>query len=186
MRCKRSLTAAAFAALCSPGVAHAALSEGPGPVDAAIEQQAAMLSQQVGAGFGTGVNILPIPAAAFTPRGSGVQYDYDSVGYLYVAGAGDVMWAPIFLPQGASIRWLDLYAYDINSFEDISATIRLLKGYDAAVTPSVQNLVTVKSSGSSGYQYVPAIVNPTPPSTTTCASADGRNMRSSSMCLSAP
>jgi hypothetical protein len=155
-------------------------------VDAAIEQQAAMLSQQVGAGFGTGVNILPIPAAAFTPRGSGVQYDYDSVGYLYVvAGAGRDVGADL----SAAMREhsvLDLYVYDINSFEDISATIRLLKGYDAAMTPSVQNLVTVKSSGSSGYQYVPAIVNPTPPSTTTCASADGRNMRSSSMCLSAP
>ena len=57
----------------------------------------------IGADFGSGWNILSIPAAAFQKRFNGTVVDYTALGYVHVAsGAGD-LWAPIPLPSGAGL-----------------------------------------------------------------------------------
>src|SRR5437899_7664702 len=61
------------------------------------------------ADFGTGTNILQIPAAAFTIR-SGPALTYASLGYLTFTGSTS-LWAPVFLPAGASIAYPDAYYY---------------------------------------------------------------------------
>lgn len=110
--------------------------------------------------FGTGVNILQIPASAFTSRNTSATFDYLSVGYIYQTGGfSDSAWAPIYLPSGAGIQFLDLYAYDTNATNNITATIRMWTGYGTiafgpAVPPTFSDLVSVTSAGSAGHQYV--------------------------------
>ncbi|MGE0653796.1 MAG: S-layer homology domain-containing protein [Alphaproteobacteria bacterium] len=112
------------------------------------------------ADFGTGANIMQIPAAAFTLRVAGADPAYIFSGYIYnTCGFNDCSWAPVFLPTGAAIEYLDLYAYDTNAGSDITASLRMWTGYGThpilpTVAPSFSDLTSTASSGSAGAQYV--------------------------------
>lgn len=116
-----------------------------------------------GADLGTGWNILPIPAAAFTP------FSNSSVAFIYANGyiemtAGGSAWAPVSLPSGAGIAFLNLYAFDGGS-NDVLATLRRFPGYGSIagqlclplpctpVPPSSEDIVSVSTVGSPGYIY---------------------------------
>lgn len=151
---------AAVAALAVVSSASAASLDGPAlAASASPALQAA--PTDVAADFGTGTNILQIPAAAFTSRQTSATIDYGGSGYVYqTGGSSDALWAPIFLPTGASIDWLDLYSYDADAVNNISATIRRWTGYGGAATPTFTDLITTTSSGSGGYQYTSGWVLP--------------------------
>ena len=116
----------------------------------------------VGADVGTGWNILQIPAAAFTPRG-GSNGDYSGFGYITWAGPQfSAFWAPVFLPSGVGIGYLNLYAYDTNTSNDIEADLSIFTGFGTApcailcpppIPPGADVVTSVASSGSGGYQY---------------------------------
>jgi S-layer family protein len=108
--------------------------------------------------------VLQIPAAAFTPRSSTVQYEYLAPGYLYLTALGtqaaNQLWAPVFLPTGARVQELGISYYDAESAHDITATLR---GYthgtpDTGGSPSAIAVVSAASSGccGTGYASTPA------------------------------
>jgi hypothetical protein len=148
---------AACSAVFTFGVAGAS-NDGPA-LPAGTQDSNQAVARDAVADFGTGVNILQIPAAAFTVRNAAASLEYLTTGYIYQsAGLVDSSWAPFMLPAGAGIQYLDLYAYD-TSASNISATIRMWTGYGSGllvptVAPSFTDLVTVTSSGTGGYQYV--------------------------------
>lgn len=103
--------------------------------------------------FGTKINILQIPAAAFQPRCSGQGYDYSGSGYIYATNNvctffNEVLWAPVTLPTGAQILFLDLYYDDTDATNDITASLRAFSS-GAGLT----DITTTASSGSSGVGY---------------------------------
>jgi hypothetical protein len=103
--------------------------------------------------FGTDCcDVLQIPAAAFVPRASNIDWDYEGFGYIAVTlnpnSDKDVFWAPVQLPTGARVRLLELFYYDGDATNDISATLR---GYTGAITPGLTTIATVSSSGAPGY-----------------------------------
>jgi hypothetical protein len=104
--------------------------------------------------FGTGTNILQIPASSFIPRTAGsAPLEYAGYGYVEPSTNGQ-WWATVTLPAGANIQYLDLYYYDTNATYDVSAALWEHHGGDAYGTaPGITNLATVTSSGSSGYGY---------------------------------
>ena len=131
---------------------------------------------RVGADVGTGWNILPIPAAEFVARESGIGYRYEGDGYMYwssgaLLGVNDQQfWAPVQLPSGAGIGYLNLYSYDTAAAANITAVLWRYDGWGVQTPcpfvcqinqPDSNSLITVASSGSGGYQYnVSALENP--------------------------
>lgn len=125
----------------------------------------------VGADLGTGWNILQIPASAFIPRESTMQWGYLAPGYVYwSSGSGGLgFWAPVQLPSGAAVSWLDLYAYD-TSAGSITAILRRFHGWGGIpqcvvacppdTSPGFSDVAAVTSIGASGAQYVYAEVSP--------------------------
>ena len=92
-----------------------------------------------------------------------MEYSGASNGYMYSPStAGDVFWAPVFLPSGAAIEYLNLYAYDDNPSTAIRATLTLATGWGTttqcvvcpSMPPDSSELVSVSSIGSSGFQYI--------------------------------
>jgi hypothetical protein len=150
---------AGFAAALTFGIAQAASNDGPA-LPAAPASASQVAARDAVADFGTGVNILQIPASAFTSRNTAATFDYLSAGYItQTGGLIDSSWAPIYLPSGAGIQFLDLYAYDTNAASNISATIRMWTGFGTilfgtTVPPTFSDLVSVTSAGSGGHQYV--------------------------------
>jgi hypothetical protein len=151
---------AAVAALAVVSSASAAPLDGPA-LAASASPAAQAAPADVAADFGTGTNILQIPAAAFASRNTSGTIEYSGSGYVtQTGGLSDSMWAPIFLPTGASISWLDLYSYDADAASNITATIRMWTGYGTAAPPTFTDLITTASAGSSGYQYTSGWVLP--------------------------
>jgi hypothetical protein len=69
-------------------------------------------------------NILQIPAAAFTPWSSSVTYAHDANGYIHALTLGSdpyQFWAPVNLPSGTEVVYLDLYYYN-NTTSNIVCT----------------------------------------------------------------
>lgn len=131
--------------------------EGPPTIRAASNRGA----PQVPDDFGTGrINILQIPASAFTPRCSGVTTSYMGNGYTGVAtdngcsGPNGQLQAPVDLPTGARIFFLDLYAQDDEAGmgDDLTA---LLRGYTGGFDndDSFVDVVGVSSASVTGRQY---------------------------------
>ena len=106
--------------------------------------------------FGTQNNILQIPASAFQPVNS-AQAWYINNGYMFENDnyAGGLFWAPVTLPAGTEINYLDLYYYDADAASDITANLYAFYG---TTTPGSMNIVSVSSSGNGGYGY--AFSNP--------------------------
>lgn len=120
----------------------------------------------VGADVGTGWNILTIPAAAFNPMG-GATYRHQGFGYLFNSGLETPeFWAPVFLPSGAGIGSLGLYAWDNNASGTVHAHLVRYTGIGSycpsgslcipGAPPSGETIATVETSGSIGHVYVPS------------------------------
>ena len=60
-------------------------------------------------------------------------------------------WAPVSIPTGAVIRFVDLYYYDTDPSNDIGVS---LNAYPGSNSPSLSVIGSAVSSGSSGYGYV--------------------------------
>jgi hypothetical protein len=98
---------AGFAAALTFGIAQAASNDGPA-LPAAPASASQVAARDAVADFGTGVNILQIPASAFTSRNTAATFDYLSAGYItQTGGLIDSSWAPIYLPSGAGIQFLE-------------------------------------------------------------------------------
>jgi hypothetical protein len=119
----------------------------------------------VGADLGTGWNILQIPAAAFTPAKGDMTYVTNALGYVLVDTFNSDYFfaAPVMLPTGAGIGYFDLYAFDNDPLGDVLAELYLLRGFGCRmilglcqlpVPPTKSLLVSVKSIGAPGYQYI--------------------------------
>ncbi|HEY7111780.1 MAG TPA: S-layer homology domain-containing protein [Thermoanaerobaculia bacterium] len=103
--------------------------------------------------YGVGnVNILQIPAAAFVPFNG--TWTHDDKGYFSTTGSNFNAhgWAPLQLPSGANIQYVDVYYNDTDGDYDLSAKILAASGSG----PSA-DLVPIgdiaSSSGSSGKGY---------------------------------
>jgi hypothetical protein len=115
---------------------------------------AAQPTPQSPADFGEKINILQIPASAFRPRCSALGYDYSQLGFIFATNnpcsgtAAEVMWAPVTLPTGARIRFLDLYYNDLDAANDIWVVLRAFG--DGG---EFENLAIATSTGSAGVGY---------------------------------
>ena len=101
-------------------------------------------------------NILQIPASAFSPTSSLIGYAFDpSTGSLSctsnTSGNSAVFWAPVSLPSGSLIEYVDLYYYDADATNDIAATLYAYSGSDNPSSSNISFLTT--STGSPGYGY---------------------------------
>ena len=78
------------------------------------------------------------------------------------SGAGD-LWAPIYLPSGAGIGYVGLYAFDNDAASSVQAHIGRFTGYGskecifqpcpAPVPPLTETILSVATVGTPGYRY---------------------------------
>ena len=156
----KAATVLALAVSTFVGVASAQNSDG-GPAPAP-EVSSAPRGPQVAipADFGLGTNILQIPAAAFTARGAGAVTTYLNLGYLGWNTAGD-MWAPVFLPSGAAIDYLDVYYCDNNAGSSITFFLTRYEGYNDGnrVTNDIAFITSTDGTGT-GCNYDFKLISP--------------------------
>ncbi len=103
--------------------------------------------------------VTQIPAAAFTPRGGGEAWIYVSFmnGYIYDLGVPNALWAPVMLPSGVEIQFLDLFYDDSDEVKDISASLyAFFGGGILSGPPTLANLGTASSAGDPGNGYAAA------------------------------
>jgi hypothetical protein len=101
------------------------------------------------------INILQIPAAAFVPTSSQIGYQFDpTFGYLWAtsntSGLNTVFQAPVTLPTGSLITFVDLYYDDADASNDIVAT---LHEYSGTTLSAGAQIAFAASTGSPGHDY---------------------------------
>jgi len=139
-------------ALADPNGEPGGLAGPPSPPSA--QEQARRTPRDFGV---SNVNILQIPASAFSPVSSKITYDFDALtGYRYAtqndSGVSPVFWAAVTLPTGSLIHFLDLYSSDSEPTYDLTATLYASSGY-SQLTLSLDAIASVHSSGSPGFAY---------------------------------
>ncbi len=95
--------------------------------------------------------VLQIPASAFQPVSSGEVWTYDANGYIYPAAFGTNfydLWAPVQLPSGSLVSFLDIYYGDTDPINDIGAELWEFTGI---LVPGAASIATAYSSGSNGF-----------------------------------
>ena len=100
--------------------------------------------------------ITQIPAAAFTPTSGDDVWIYTAAGYMSPDSVylPTNLQAPVMLPSGVEIQFMDLYYYDLDPVYDISATLLAYSGGGIlSGPPAVSNLGTASSDGNPGYGY---------------------------------
>lgn len=110
--------------------------------------------------FGTQCcQVLQIPAAAFTPISGAVPTNSGSSDdpYVYVSAYGTSfydLWAPVTLPTGAALDYVDLFYYDADS-SVLPITARLVRFYGGGLSgpPGSEVVATVASTGDTGFGY---------------------------------
>ena len=103
--------------------------------------------------------VLQIPAAAFTIAGNNFMVE-DVHGYFYVTSADSNarrLVAPVNLPAGAQIRWLDLYYHDTDAANNFFARLYSFAG---SSTSTVTTLGEATSTGSAGKGYAADMLSP--------------------------
>ena len=99
-------------------------------------------------------SILQIPAAAFNPTSSGVTYQHDGNGYIHaltLSFADWEFWAPVNLPSGTEVVYLDLYYYDNATGEVLCGQLwRHHGGTPGEPTPGENVIVSACSPGGVG------------------------------------
>ena len=97
--------------------------------------------------------ITQFPAAAFK-RLVGEDWDYFVPGYVYPTRADSELWAPVQLPSGVEIQYLDFYYLDVDQHYQLYAELRGLTGGGATSgTPSDLVLASVSSPLTNPYGY---------------------------------
>jgi S-layer homology domain len=147
-----------FGYLLTGFVSASLLAEQPGsmnPAGAASSQQEART--KVASVFGTQTNILQIPASSFVPWAGHFQFNYDLQGYIYRLSGGSTSfaWATVTLPSGVDLDYLDLYYWDDDAANDLTATLVGFSGWNNS-NAFVTFFLSVSSSGSPGYEYASA------------------------------
>jgi S-layer homology domain len=125
--------------------------------EAAIEKLRARLKSAEQ--FGTECcQLLSIPAASFIPTDPDIGFDvsfFPYPGYLrpdFVVNTP--MWAPVTLPSGAALDYIDLYYWDDEPGFDICADLHGYKGPTLGGNPpSDVTIGSVCSSGAGGFGY---------------------------------
>lgn len=121
------------------------------------ESEADWLEPPPHSDYGTNASfIMQVPAAAFLPRSSSVQYGYSGEGYVYYTlnpAGGEVAWAPLTLPSGAQIVRYHVYMYDADPSYNLTVSLRRYYGYFGSNIGSA-DVFTATSSGSFGYVYL--------------------------------
>ncbi len=148
-----SLTLAS-AAMADPG--KVPIPTSPGITEA--EQLAQARSRDFGL---THYNIMQIPASAFHPEYSAGKFSWVLDGYVGpdsgLSPTYGWLWAPLLLPTGAKLIYLDLYANDTNASANIRAYVQKIYGESLSpMAPSYAPIASVSSSGSAGYGYFPS------------------------------
>jgi hypothetical protein len=136
-----------LAVTASAALAQAAGAPDPGSRDARRAAVNASLPEEFGP---LCCSILQIPAAAcqnfqtfWSPAGGG---------YLYPVDPGSsYCWAPVELPTGVVVTFIDLYYDDTDASSDVDAALLLDSGYSSSVSTLLQS---VASNGSAGKGYV--------------------------------
>ncbi len=139
----------------------------------AAPKRTATTQPAVAADVGTGWNILPIPAAAFVPQEGGADWSSDAFGYrFWLSGRVAHFEAPVQLPTGAAVSYIDLYAYDDLPFESMRATLVRYLGWGTVpqcililncpptTPPATSVIASVSSVDAVGYQYVYQSISP--------------------------
>jgi S-layer homology domain len=98
--------------------------------------------------------ITQIPAAAFTPADTSDTWTIDALGYMGTPATSGQVLAPVLLPSGVEITFLDLYFYDDNPTFGVNAQLRAYQGGAPSGPATSSTLVSVSSSGSPGFSYV--------------------------------
>jgi len=112
--------------------------------------------------YGTADTVIQqIPSAAFQLR-SGDRIQEFNYGYVYAQSLGGEFVAPLNLPNGALVNFLDLYAYDTDPgasqyANDVYADLFEVSGTAA---PNMTSIAQVFSVGSGGYGYNFYLINP--------------------------
>lgn len=127
----------------------------------------------VGADVGTGWNILPIPAAAFVPHDSDAEWGNAGLGYRFWDSGTQAMFeAPVQLPSGAAVSYIDLYAYDASNTSSVTASLLRHSGWGSVpqcililncpptTPPATAVIASVSTVDDVGYQYVYQSINP--------------------------
>jgi len=98
--------------------------------------------------------ITQISAPAFTPFGDS-DWDPDTLSYMFrTLTSSSNVWAPVQLPSGVVIEYLDLYYYDSDPANDIVATLVAYSGgAPDSGAPGRTSLTTAQSTGDPGYGY---------------------------------
>ena len=91
-----------------------------------------------------GHGYVSVPPAAFTPAEDG--YDYQNLGALILNndGASDNYYAPVLLPQGATVTKMTLYFYDGSSLDGCTILFR------SPLDGSADYMAEVYTHGTSG------------------------------------
>lgn len=100
---------------------------------------------QAGRGYSVTFSYQRIAGSAFTPRDRATSWGYGAVGCIYAIGGNDLFTHHLNLPEGARIDYLRLFTNDASA----SNSTAWITVYDNA--GQVTDLVSVSSSGSSGY-----------------------------------
>jgi len=99
--------------------------------------------------------ILQIPSAAFQKCEAGSEINEHGNMYVSISG-GDRAFAAVNLPNGAQIRWLDVYYYDNDAVENITAYLYENTG---TTVPDFTSLDSVGSTGIPGYGYASSMLD---------------------------
>lgn len=116
---------------------------------ASPEERRAMADRQLSdrvtpSAFGTtAFTIYQIPSGAFHARSATATLDYQSTGLVVGSVTSYNFWAPVFLPSGALIYWIDLFACDTNASSHMTA---FLTGYSGSDTPLTNDINSVSST----------------------------------------
>ena len=127
---------------------------GPAAQAAAVARQQEILAHPEE--FGTlCCSILQVPAAAFSPIDpvvDGTMAEGQGTGYAKLNPGSNFtrVWAPITLPSGVLIDFLDLYYYDSDPVGDICVDIWAFSG---TTSPATTVLATTCSTGNPGFAY---------------------------------
>jgi hypothetical protein len=89
---------------------------------------------------------VSIPAIAFRHTNSDTTYAYSAGGSFYRTGGPNYFDAPLYLPNGAILRFVDLYFYDDNALADVSCSVSRYYGQE-----NTQSLYFGMSTGSPGF-----------------------------------
>jgi hypothetical protein len=110
--------------------------------------------------------ITQIPFAAFVPLGTAnEEWLVDPPGYIYPVNISPLQhetFAPVMLPSGVEIQFLDLYYYDTDPVYDIHVSLHALFGGGIlSGPPTIDHLATAHSTGVPGYGYAAAALTHT-------------------------